>query len=154
MYVCDCHQAVSWPASLLVTSSATLPTCIVHGNRDEVVPFHHGERLYAASVGTPKRFVEFTGDHSRFPRGWDKALLDFLRELPAMQAMAPPRSGMLQSLFSPQTAVTEQLLPFRTPKCDLDARLRAQEARVAALMKWQGRLERTVRWFQGFGGGN
>ncbi len=37
-----------------------LPTLIVHGTRDSVVPYEMGERLYAAAAG-PKRFIRVEG---------------------------------------------------------------------------------------------
>ncbi len=37
-----------------------LPTLIVHGTSDRVVPFEMGERLYAAAAG-PKRFIKVEG---------------------------------------------------------------------------------------------
>lgn len=36
------------------------PVLIVHGTRDAIVPFHMGERLYAAASG-PKRFIRVEG---------------------------------------------------------------------------------------------
>jgi len=38
----------------------TVPVLVLHGDRDEVVPFALGERLYAL-INTPKRFVRFDG---------------------------------------------------------------------------------------------
>lgn len=36
----------------------TLPTLVVHATRDEVIPFAHGQRNFAASGGQPKAFLE------------------------------------------------------------------------------------------------
>jgi fermentation-respiration switch protein FrsA (DUF1100 family) len=38
------------------------PLLVAHGDRDEVVPFELGERLFAAAPG-PKRFVRAAGFH-------------------------------------------------------------------------------------------
>ena len=39
------------------------PILIVHGREDQVIGFHHGERLYA-SANEPKAFLEIIGDHA------------------------------------------------------------------------------------------
>jgi fermentation-respiration switch protein FrsA (DUF1100 family) len=39
---------------------ATAPVLVLHGDRDEVVPFALGERLYGM-INAPKRFVRFAG---------------------------------------------------------------------------------------------
>jgi fermentation-respiration switch protein FrsA (DUF1100 family) len=57
------------------------PVLIIHSREDEIIPFQHGQRLYAAA-GEPKRFLEIQGDHNggfllsgqRYPKGID----DFL----------------------------------------------------------------------------
>lgn len=36
---------------------------IVHSRDDDIIPFHHGERLYAAA-NEPKRFLTISGDHN------------------------------------------------------------------------------------------
>jgi fermentation-respiration switch protein FrsA (DUF1100 family) len=38
----------------------TVPVLVIHGDRDEVVPFTLGERLYGL-INAPKRFVRFAG---------------------------------------------------------------------------------------------
>ncbi len=43
--------------------SARAPVLVVHSRADEIVPFHHGERLYDAA-GTPKEFLEIQGGHN------------------------------------------------------------------------------------------
>ena len=78
-------------------------------------------------------------------------MLEFLRDLPALKALALPKPGMLQSFRrsgSDEDALIARLAAFRSPKCDLDARLQAQEARVATLVKWQQRLEGVEGWFR------
>jgi hypothetical protein len=64
----------------------TLPKLFLHARADDVVPIHHGERLFALAP-EPKRFVPLAGGHG------DAFLVDsaayfgaigaFLRELPA-----------------------------------------------------------------------
>lgn len=39
---------------------------IIHSRDDEIVPFHHGQRLYAAAAG-PKQFMETYGAHNSGP---------------------------------------------------------------------------------------
>lgn len=39
------------------------PVLIVHSRDDEIIPFHHGERLYAAA-NEPKRFLPIAGGHN------------------------------------------------------------------------------------------
>ena len=41
----------------------TCPKIFLHSPDDEVIPFHHGERLHALA-GDPKRFVRLAGDHN------------------------------------------------------------------------------------------
>jgi len=40
------------------------PILIVHSNDDEVIPFHHGKRLYDAA-NEPKAFMEISGEHAQ-----------------------------------------------------------------------------------------
>lgn len=42
------------------------PLLVVHSREDEVIPFHHGERVFAAASG-PKQFLEIHGGHND---GW------------------------------------------------------------------------------------
>jgi hypothetical protein len=62
-----------------------VPVLIAHSRNDEIVPFTHGERLYAAATG-PKRFLELSGGHNSgfvFTREeWVQALADFLEGVP------------------------------------------------------------------------
>ena len=39
------------------------PTLIIHSRDDEIVPFHHGEKLYAVAGG-PKEFYRMAGGHN------------------------------------------------------------------------------------------
>ncbi|HYA19245.1 MAG TPA: alpha/beta hydrolase [Burkholderiales bacterium] len=43
--------------------SVACPVLIVHSREDEIVPFEHGQRLYAAAHD-PKQFLEIHGDHN------------------------------------------------------------------------------------------
>lgn len=60
------------------------PVLVIHGRRDEVVPFAHGRRLYAAARA-PKRSAWFDAGHNDLPAaGGDaywRALRDFARSL-------------------------------------------------------------------------
>ncbi|MBL1262010.1 MAG: alpha/beta hydrolase [Thiotrichaceae bacterium] len=40
------------------------PILIVHSNDDDVIPFHHGTRLYEAA-NEPKTFMEISGEHAQ-----------------------------------------------------------------------------------------
>ncbi len=40
------------------------PLLVVHSREDEVIPFAHGERLFAAA-NPPKAFLEISGNHYR-----------------------------------------------------------------------------------------
>jgi len=40
------------------------PVLVLHSRDDEIIPFRHGEALYAAANG-PKEFVEIRGSHNR-----------------------------------------------------------------------------------------
>jgi fermentation-respiration switch protein FrsA (DUF1100 family) len=57
----------------------TVPTLVLHGERDRVVPIAFGERLFAA-IRAPKRFVRFpTGEHEGLDaHGATAAVRDFL----------------------------------------------------------------------------
>jgi hypothetical protein len=48
--------------SLARVRALSVPLLVAHGDRDELVPFELGERLYAAAPG-PKRFFRATGAH-------------------------------------------------------------------------------------------
>ncbi len=57
------------------------PVLVAHSRDDEIVPFPHGERLYAAAP-EPKRFVVMRGGHNEafffVSPEWERALADFL----------------------------------------------------------------------------
>jgi fermentation-respiration switch protein FrsA (DUF1100 family) len=45
-------------------SSVQTPTLVIHGDRDSVIPYRHGQRLYETLPG-PKRLVTIPGgDHN------------------------------------------------------------------------------------------
>ena len=48
--------------SLARIGTLSVPVCVAHGDRDEIVPFALGERLFAAAH-EPKRFVRLPGGH-------------------------------------------------------------------------------------------
>lgn len=62
------------------------PALIVHSRNDEIVPFHHGEALYAAA-NPPKAFLEIAGGHNddffvhdrRYADGLDAFLTAYLK---------------------------------------------------------------------------
>ena len=41
-----------------------VPVLVIHSRDDEIIPFHHGERLYD-SLNGPKAFTEIQGSHNR-----------------------------------------------------------------------------------------
>jgi hypothetical protein len=40
------------------------PVLVVHSRDDDIIPFHHGQALYAAA-NAPRAFLEISGDHNR-----------------------------------------------------------------------------------------
>ncbi|HET9664080.1 MAG TPA: alpha/beta hydrolase [Burkholderiales bacterium] len=70
------------------------PVLVAHSRGDEIVPFAHGKRLYAAAH-EPKRMLELSGGHNDgfiFVREeWVRALADFL------EAHSPPAAGRRQN---------------------------------------------------------
>jgi len=61
-----------------------VPVLILHSRADSIIPFHHGERLFAAA-SEPKWFKEITGDHNDQPEAdmteFKSALDEFLGNL-------------------------------------------------------------------------
>jgi fermentation-respiration switch protein FrsA (DUF1100 family) len=90
-----------WPLSLLMSDRfspepvigrlSPVPVLIIHGDADRVVPFHHGERLYAAA-GPPKWFwrVEGGGHIEAFGRFGDVYRDRLVAFLEAVLAGRPP----------------------------------------------------------------
>lgn len=55
------------------------PLLVVHSREDEVIPFSHGEKLFAAAA-PPKEFLEIGGNHYQGYLGSGSRYLDGLRE--------------------------------------------------------------------------
>jgi len=76
------------------------PVFVAHSRDDEIIPFAHGEALFAAA-GEPKRFLELAGDHnSAFwisRESYAAGLREFLAVMPAGRTMRPPASRSLDS---------------------------------------------------------
>ncbi len=67
-------------------AAITVPTLIIHGRQDELIPFRMGEQLHAAAAG-PKTALWLEGaDHNNLPQthknAWVAAYRKFLSELP------------------------------------------------------------------------
>lgn len=59
------------------------PILVMHGRHDEVIGFHHGEKLYAAAPD-PKIFVELAGAHNEFDsKAWSEGIQKLLTQLEA-----------------------------------------------------------------------
>ena len=80
------YLPVRWLARLRYDTRENLravaaPVLIAHSPEDEIIPFEHGQALYAAA-NSPKRFLELGGGHNDgfiFMReSWVKELKDFL----------------------------------------------------------------------------
>lgn len=60
-----------------------VPVLIAHSPQDEIVPFSHGQRLYAAAH-VPKQFIELTGGHNDgyiyMRQSWIDTLSGFLQK--------------------------------------------------------------------------
>ena len=50
--------------TLRYLTNLSCPVLILHSRKDEIIPFRHGEALYAAA-SEPKEFVEIHGSHNR-----------------------------------------------------------------------------------------
>jgi len=80
----DGYSSERWIASL-----GPVPVVVIHGTKDTIVPFYHGERLYR-SAGDPKGFWKVeNGGHTTglFLPEVRKRLLDFL------DSALPPQRG-------------------------------------------------------------
>ncbi|MBL8824432.1 MAG: alpha/beta hydrolase [Planctomycetia bacterium] len=59
------------------------PLLIGHGTADEVIPFHHGQKLFDASASKSKKFHTIKGGtHNEFSPDYFVAVKQFLDELP------------------------------------------------------------------------
>ena len=80
--------ALSWGSSYRMPtaewmSGVTQPSLVLHGDRDSVIPYRLGKRLYAALPG-PKRFVTIAGGDHNEPVPIDAAA--YWREINAFVA--------------------------------------------------------------------
>lgn len=79
-----------------VVAEFDFPVMVVHSPEDDIIPYHHGRRIFAAAPG-PKRFLEIRGPHNggylqdreRYLEGW-RSFLASLRG--AAAARHAPRS--------------------------------------------------------------
>lgn len=55
------------------------PTLILHGNVDDIVPFHHGQRLH--HVAPNSTFIEYDAGHNDCPPDWGAFVDDLVRFL-------------------------------------------------------------------------
>jgi uncharacterized protein len=53
---------IEYPVERLV-EEVQAPVLVVHSREDEIIPFHHGEAIYAAAPG-PKKLLELRGGHN------------------------------------------------------------------------------------------
>lgn len=69
-----------------------VPVLVMHGRGDTLIPFHHGERLFAAA-GEPKMLWELAGDHNDAldadPRRFLEGPRHLLERLPAAMGPTP-----------------------------------------------------------------
>ena len=64
-----------------IADISPVPVMVIHSERDGIIPFHHGERLYRAAKES-KRFLQTdTGHASTFViPGYKEEVLDFMRQ--------------------------------------------------------------------------
>jgi fermentation-respiration switch protein FrsA (DUF1100 family) len=93
-------RSACWPASAMTRASAwqrSLSVLVIHSRQDDIIPFAHGERLFAAAR-PPKRFLEIEGGHNEgfvFNReAWVRGLDDFLRSALERKAAQTPASAV------------------------------------------------------------
>jgi fermentation-respiration switch protein FrsA (DUF1100 family) len=65
----------------------TVPVLIMHSRTDTIIPFRHGEALFAAAP-EPRMFRELQGDHNDclFTGWYQDGLRDFVKALPQIPA--------------------------------------------------------------------
>jgi uncharacterized protein len=73
---------VRWISRYVYPSARNLarvhsPVLVIHSRRDEIVPFHHGQALYAAAH-EPKAFLEIRGSHNDGPQASGSLYVDGL----------------------------------------------------------------------------
>lgn len=67
--------------TLSVVEGKDIPVLVMHGTRDSVVPYHHGQKLAAATGG---RLISYDCDHNDFPPKSDvywKDISEFLQTI-------------------------------------------------------------------------
>lgn len=65
-------------ATLEHVARSSLPVLVIHSRDDEIIPFHHGEAIFAAA-GEPKTFLELRGGHNDAHMTAGTTYLDGLR---------------------------------------------------------------------------
>jgi fermentation-respiration switch protein FrsA (DUF1100 family) len=85
LWVLSWFSSYSFPAARWLRD-VRVPTLVLHGDRDSVIPFRLGERLYEVVQG-PKRFVRIAGgDHNDAgapdPQAYWTAVSEFIEGLP------------------------------------------------------------------------
>mgnify|MGYP000089750498 CR=1 FL=1 len=65
------------------------PILVIHSRFDEIVPYEHGRRLFAAA-GEPKRFLELQGDHNATE---SELTLEYQQALRCFSALAQTHAG-------------------------------------------------------------
>jgi fermentation-respiration switch protein FrsA (DUF1100 family) len=78
-------------------ASIAAPVLVIHSRGDDIIPFAHGERLYAAAK-PPKQFLEIEGGHNDgfvFGReAWVRQLDDFLHPALARESAQTPAAAV------------------------------------------------------------
>jgi fermentation-respiration switch protein FrsA (DUF1100 family) len=78
-------------------AAVSSPVLVIHSPQDDIIPFAHGERLFAAAMD-PKRFLEIAGGHNEgfvFGRdAWVRQLDDFLRSALERKAFQTPAAAV------------------------------------------------------------
>ena len=73
------------------------PVLVIHSRGDDIIPFSHGEQLFAAAI-SPKQILEIEGGHNEgfvFNReAWVRGLDDFLRAALEPQAAQTPAAAV------------------------------------------------------------
>jgi fermentation-respiration switch protein FrsA (DUF1100 family) len=88
------------------------PLLVCHGDVDRVIPFAHGEELFAAAAGTQKQFIRHSGgDHNDPPPEEYRAALDAL-----LEALPPERAYVPSKRPAAQAALHRSLWGWMSPK--------------------------------------
>ena len=67
------------------------PVLVIHSRQDEIIPFHHGQALYAAAH-EPKAFLEIRGGHNDGPQAYGSQYVEGLDSF-LRQALGPRPPG-------------------------------------------------------------